>query len=117
MRDYLSEREMITVIRNSSSSWLKVTSGVPQGSVLGPVMFGVYVNDLPDGIESHINLFVDDAKIMRKVASVNDCMKLQEDLDKIGRWSRTWQMEFNLNKCKVMEFGKSKRRVHGNYKL
>ncbi len=60
---------------------------------------------------SHINLFADDTKIIRKVESVNYCMKLQEDLDKIGRWSRTWHMEFNLNKCKVMEFGKSKMRV------
>ena len=117
MKDYLSEREMRTVVRNSTSSWLKVTSGVPQGSVLGPVMFGIYVNDLPEGIESHINLFADDAKLMRKVENINDCRRLQEDLDRISGWSRTWQMEFNLNKCKVMEFGKSKWRVHGNYKM
>ena len=88
MKDYLSEREMRTVVRNSSSSWLKVTSGVPQGSVLGPVMFGIYVNDLPDGIESHINFFADDAKIMRRVENENDCKKLQDDLDKISGWSR-----------------------------
>ena len=79
-------------------------------------MVGIYVNGLPDRVESHINLFADDAKIMRRVENVNDCMKLQEDLDKISGWTRTWQMEFNLKKCKVMEFGKS-RRVHGNYMM
>ncbi len=117
MEDYLSGREMRTVLRNKSSSWLKVTSGVPQGSVLGPVMFGIYVNDLVEGIDSHINLFADDAKLMREVKSVHDCIKLQEDLDKISEWSRTWKMEFNVNKCKVMEFGRSKRRVHCDYKM
>ena len=116
MTDYLSGREMRTVIRNESSSWLEVTSGVPQGSVLGPVMFGIYVNDLVDGIGSYINLFADDAKLMRGVNNIGDCKKLQEDLDKVGEWGRKWQMEFNKNKCKVMEFGKS-RRVHWDYTM
>ena len=117
MKDYLNEREMRTVIRNKSSSWLKVMSGVPQGSVLGPVMFGVYVNDMVEGIDSHMNLFADDAKLMRKVENEDDCRKLQEDLDKVGEWSRNWKMEFNLKKCKVMEFGRSKKRIHGQYRL
>ncbi len=92
MGDYLDEREMRTVIRNRNSAWLKVTSGVPQGSVLGPVMFGIYVNDLEDGIDSYINLFADDAKLMRKVESEDDCKKLQEDLKKVEEWSRYWKM-------------------------
>ena len=117
MKDYLSEREMRTVIRNRTSKWLRVTSGVPQGSVLGPVMFGIYVNDLVEGIDSHINLFADDTKLMRRVKCKNDCEKLQEDLVKVGQWSKTWKMEFNLKKSKVMEFGKSRKRVHGDYKL
>ena len=117
MKDYLREREMRTVIRNESSSWLEVKSGVPQGSVLGPIMFGIYVNDLVDGIESYINLFADDTKLMRKVNNVEDCRKLQEDLNKVGEWGRKWQIEFNKSKCKVMEFGKSKRRVHWDYTM
>ena len=75
------------------------------------------MNDLVEGIDSHINLLADDAKIMKRVEGVNDCGKLERDLDKIGEWSRTWQMEFNLNKCKIMEFGRSKRRVHWDYKM
>ena len=117
MRDYLSQREMRTVIRNKHSSWLGVKSGVPQGSVLGPVMFGIYINDIVEGIGSHINLFADDAKLMRKVEKEEDCRKLQEDLDKIGEWCRSWKMELNLKKCKVMEFGRSKRRVHHEYRM
>ena len=117
MKDYLEGREMRTVIRNESSTWLAVTSGVPQGSVLGPVMFGIYVNDLVDGIGSYINLFADDTKLMRRVKSIEDCKKLQEDLDRVEKWGRKWQMEFNTNKCKVVEFGKSKKRVHWDYMM
>ena len=117
MEDYLRNREMRTTIRNGTSTWLAVTSGVPQGSVLGPVMFGIYVNDMVDGIDSYMNLFADDAKMMRRVESVNDCRNLQEDLDKISDWSKTWKMEFNLRKCKVLEFGRSERRVHWDYRM
>ena len=117
MKNYLRGREMRTVIRNEGSPWLEVTSGVPQGSVLGPIMFGIYVNDLVEGIGSYINLFADDAKLLRRVNNVDDCRKLQEDLDKVGEWGRKWQMEFNPKKCRVMEFGKSKRRVHWDYKM
>ena len=92
-------------------------SGVPQGSVLGPIMFGIYVNDLIDGIDSHINLFADDTKLMRRVQNIDDCKMLQKDIERINEWSKTWNMEFNVKKCKVMEFGKSKRRVHYEYKL
>ena len=89
----------------------KVTSGVPQESVLGPLMFVIYINDLSDEVDSYINLFVHDAKLMSKVENVNDCMTLQNYLNKINSWSKSWQMEFNLSKCEVMEFGKSKKRV------
>ena len=117
MKDYLQGREMRTLIKNESSKWLEVTSGVPQGSVLGPVMFGIYVNDLVDGIGSYINLFADDTKIMRRVNCIEDCRQLQEDLDRVEQWGRKWQMEFNIRKCRVVEFGKSKRRVHWDYMM
>ena len=83
-----------------------VSSGVPQGSVLGPIMFLLCVNDMPIGINSYMNMFADDAKIMRKVKNLEDCNKLQEDLDKIYEWSVKWQMEFNISKCHVMKMGK-----------
>ena len=64
MQDYLKDREMRTVIREETSSWRNVTSGVPQGSVLAPIMFQIYVNDMQCGVTSYMNMFADDAKLM-----------------------------------------------------
>ena len=66
---------------------------------------------------TYTHLFADDTKLMRRVNSIEDCRKLQEDLDKIVKWGRKWQMEFNTSKCRVVEFGKSKRRVHWDYMM
>lgn len=117
MKDYLTERQMSTVVRGAESSWGEVTSGVPQGSVLGPLMFVIYVNDMVEGIDSYVSLFADDAKIMRRIENIESCEQLQQDLDRIYEWSRDWEMEFNARKCHVMEMGKSKGRPSGNYKL
>ncbi len=76
MEDYLDDREIRTVIQNQNSSWLKVTSDVPQGSVLGPIKFVIYVNDINEETDSYMNLFTDDAKLMRRIDNVNDCMVL-----------------------------------------
>ena len=72
-------------------------SGVPQGSVLAPVMFLVYVNDMTEGVNNYMSLFADNAKLLRKIESKEDCEHLQKDLDKIHRWK--WEMEFNAKKC------------------
>ena len=64
MQDYLKDREMRTVIREETSRWRNVTSGVPQGSVLAPIMFQIYVNDMQCGVTSYMNMFADDAKLM-----------------------------------------------------
>ncbi len=85
IENYLDERKTRTVIQDQNSSWLKVTSGVPKGSMLGPTMFVIYVNDINEEIDSYMNLFADDAKLMRRVEDVNDCMVLQDDLNKINR--------------------------------
>ena len=102
--DFLTGREMRTVIRDRKSAWSEVTSGVPQGSVLAPLLFAVYINDMTKGVNSYMSLFVDDAKLMRKITKKEDCEALQRDLDKIWEWSREWQMEFNIKKCGVMNF-------------
>ncbi len=98
---------MRTVIRNRKSHWREVTSGVPQGSVLAPIMFAVYINDMTEGVTSY----------MRKINKEEDCIALNQDLEKIGEWSLKWEMEFNAKKCSVLEFGKSGRRIEGNYYL
>ena len=106
MKDYLQGREMSTVIRDSKSSWCVVASGVPQGSVLAPIMFQIYINDMTEGLNSYINLFADDAKLMKIIKNQGDCEELQRDIDQIYEWSKQRKLEFNTKKCHVMEMGK-----------
>ena len=117
MEDFLVGREMRTVIRDQPSEWSKVTSGVPQGSVLAPAMFAVYINDMVENVSSYVSLFADDAKLLRKVRDSEDCRELQKDIDRVREWSNKWQMQFNNRKCKKIEFGKSSKRCSFNYKL
>ena len=100
---------MRTVIREATSSRRNVTSGVPQGSVLAPIMFQIYVNDMQCGVTSYMNMFADDAKLMRVIKNTVDCQELQGDIDKIDEWSKRWKLDFNAKKCHVMELGKSKK--------
>ena len=117
MKDYIQDREIRTVIRDCSSSWCEVTSGVPQGSVLAPIMFQVYINDMSEGLNSYINLFADDAKLMKVIKNQGDCEELQRDIDKIYKWSQQWKLEFNTKKCHTMEMGRSKKRPTWEYKM
>ena len=75
-------------------------SGVPQGSVLGPILFLIYINDLDDSITSNVLKFADDTKLFRKVNTDGDKQHLQNDLDRLVKWSEKWQMLFNFGKCK-----------------
>ncbi len=86
---------MRTVIKGEKSEWCRVTSGVPQGIVLAPVMFLVYVSDIVDEVDSYISLFADDAKLLKRVENNMDCEILQKDLNKIYNWSKKWELEFN----------------------
>ena len=103
--DFLLNREQRVQIRNATSEWTNVLSGVPQGSVLGPILFLIYVNDIVMNIESTIKLFADDAKIYRPIKDDNDPQALQEDLKRLENWSRKWLLKFDENKCKVLHFG------------
>ena len=115
LKDWLSERKQIVVINGASSSWLKVKSGVPQGSVLGPVLFLIYVNDIDDGLVCKVSKFADDTKIASKVTTTQDRETLQSDLDQLTRWANKWQMKFNVDKCKVLHIGK--RNDHVQYSM
>ena len=92
-------------IRDSVSAWLTVHSGVPQGSVLGPVLFIIYINDIVQDLESGISLFADDAKVYRKISSPEDAETLQRDMDRLTEWSQKWLLSFNVTKCKTMHIG------------
>ena len=79
---------MRTVVKDEKSEWKEVNSGVPQGSVLSPIIFLVYVNDMT-GVSSYISLFADNAKLLRKIRNQKYCEELQNDINKIYEWSKT----------------------------
>lgn len=79
-----------------------VTSGVPQGSVLGPLLFLTYINDLPNGLTSTVKLFADDTLLYGMVVDDSDCDNLQEDVNKLEIWQHEWQMQFNPSKCNII---------------
>ena len=105
LKDFLSDRMQQVTVGNSCSEWGRVTSGVPQGSVLGPVLFLLYVNELPTLVRSHIKLFADDAKIYRALTSPQDAEILQADINALEKWSDEWLLKFNPQKCQVMHCG------------
>jgi ribonucleases P/MRP protein subunit RPP40 len=86
---------------------LNVTSGVSQGSVLGPLLFVIFINDLMINIFNKLELFADDTKMMSQILNENSCKDLQEDLIKLLEWSEEWSIKFNEEKCKVMHIGRS----------
>ena len=104
--EWLVGRTQRVCISGAMSRWLFVLSGVLQGSVLGPILFLIYINDLDCGLINSILEFTDDTKIYGTVSTPNKQTVLQDDLDKLWSWSNEWQMLFNVEKCKVMHFGK-----------
>jgi hypothetical protein len=94
IEDWLKNRTQRIQFGGDSSNWTSVLSGVPQGSVLGPILFLIYINDIDDGIESKILKFADDTKLYRRITSEEDVTKLQEDLATLCKWSREWLMLF-----------------------
>ena len=81
-------------------------SGIPQGSVLGPLLFLTYINDLPDTLSSNTLLFADDTKVFRRITSKEDAQALQDDLDALQQWSDKWLLRFHPDKCHVLTLGR-----------
>ena len=108
-RSYLNDRYQLVALDGILSDWLLVTSGVPQGSVLGPLLFLVYINDMPEyvGRGSNIALFADDSKLYRPINSASHHL-LQSDLSGLHNWSNDWGMMFNPSKCIVMHMSRKK---------
>lgn len=102
---WLTNRRQRVVLNGKFSEWSAVTSGVPQGSVLGPVLFLIYINDIDDHVKSNILKFADDTKIIRPLETEHDIHLLQQDLQQLQQWSSDWQMQFNADKCKSIHFG------------
>ena len=106
---FLTNRTQKVTIDNSYSDEISVTSGVPQGSVLGPLLFLLYINDLPDKMKCNIRMYADDVVLYANVASNENFNSiLQEDLDELSQWCRKWHMSINVKKCAVMRMTRQK---------
>ena len=103
IEQWLTDRRQRVVVDGEVSSWK--LSGVPQGSVLGPILFLVYINDLEEGVTGKILKFADDTNLFRKVKEIGDKQNLQDDIDKLDKWSEKWQILFNFGKCKCLHTG------------
>ena len=100
--DFLSNRTQTTVVNGAYSSCVEVTSGVPQGSVLGPMLFLLYIDDINNAIISQIKLFADDSVLYTNIHSQNDQVILQNDLETTSSWAKKWLMDLIINKCSVL---------------
>ena len=107
IRAFLRGRTQSVMVEGEHSRKDKVLSGVPQGTVLGPLLFLLFVNDLPDCVSegTRTRLFADDCLVYREVRSQEDRVKLQADLDALGAWSARWGMRFNTSKCEILQIG------------
>ena len=103
---FLTGREQVVRVNGELSVPMPVISGIPQGSVLGPLLFVLYINDLPGVVKSNILLFADDTKIFKQVKSQDDALRLQQDIDALKHWSDKWLLRFNTGKCHVLTMGK-----------
>jgi len=107
IQSFLGDRRMRVNIRGNFSEWIDVISGVPQGSVIGPLLFLCYVNDIPDWMLNSIILFADDIKVWTRINNSQDSTGLQDDLDTLQQWTDRWLLGFNIPKCRVMHIGHS----------
>ena len=99
IKNWLSDRTQTVILNGHKSSVAPVTSGVPQGSVLGPMLFLLFINDISDGVKSPIRLFADDCVLYLAIKKTADALQLQKDLSSLESWAQKWQMNFNVKKC------------------
>ena len=106
------------VVNGVTSDWAPVVSGVPKGTVLGPLLFSLYINDISADIESEIRLFADDCVCYREINEIEDTVKLQKDIDRLGSWARKWGMRFQPVKCNMMQLTKKlTNKIQASYTL
>jgi ribonuclease P/MRP protein subunit RPP40 len=113
--NWLKGRMQRVQIKGTYSQWAEVKSGVPQGSVLGPILFIIFINDISLDVSGEVSCFADDLKIMGIVNTEEQIKKFQFDLDKISDWAHKWGMSFNINKCQVLHMGNKNKNF--TYKL
>ena len=119
LRSFLTNRQQRVVLNGKNSSWLTVKSGVPQGSVLGPLFFLVYINDLVDSVHSDIKLFADDTSIFSDVKDKDEATEtLNKDLERVRLWAWQWKVQLNCDKTEEVIFSiKRSKTEHPSLKL
>ena len=105
IENWLTDRRHRVLVDGEVSNWKSVMSGVPQESVFGLLLFLIYIHYLDDNITSNVLKFADDTKVFRKVRNTGDEQHLQNDLDKLVKWSEKWQMLFKFGTCKRLHTG------------
>ena len=108
IHNFLHQRMQQVLVRGQKSQHFKLVSGVPQGSVLGPLLFLLFIGDITEDVEAKTLLYVDDSKVEARVNNETDAENLQKDLNKIYTWQKTNNMEFNSKKFQVLRYGKNK---------
>ena len=114
---FLNKRQHRVVLDGFLSNTAEVLSGVPQGTVLGPTLFLIFINDLPQSVNSSVRLFADDCVLYREIRCRQDTVTLQQDLYALHRWEQLWLMEFNPGKCFVLNITRKRNRLRNSYRL
>jgi len=117
IESFLTCRSQRVVVEGASSDELEVTSGIPQGSVLGPCLFLYYINDIAEGLSSTVRLFADDTTIYMVVRNDRDAEALQKDLDLLCEWEDKCMMEFHPDKCEILSITRKKSPVIYPYQI
>lgn len=117
IKAFLGSTSQRMVIDGEESDSIPVTSGVPKGSVLGPILFLIYLNDLPDEVCSQVRIFANDTDFYLTMEREDDSCILQNDLDKIETFTNKWDVKFNLSKCQVVQVPSSRTPLRTTYTL
>ena len=117
IRSFLSDRSQQVVVDGATSEAVPVISGVPQGSVLGPILFLLFINDLPDCVKSKVRLFADDCIVYNQIDSTKDAQTLQEDLVCLAGWEKRWGMDFHPEKCSIIRINRKRTYIDYDYHL
>ena len=108
IHNFLSERKQIILANGAKSSEARVTSGIPQGTVLGPLLFLIMINDLPDSVtDSIVSIFADDTRVTKVIKEAEDIEKLQDDILKVYKWQEQNELLFNSKKFELLRHGKN----------
>ena len=117
IENFLTGRLQQVIINGCSSNCTNVISGVPQGTVLAPLLFLCYINDLPENVISKVKMYADDVLLYNTIHTKEDCLTLQEDLNILQLWANKWQMTFNLDKCELIRITNAKLPILHDYNI